>query len=137
MAQLLVRDGEGATKYVEIEVTGTEDDEAAKSMARSVAQSQLCKTAFAGEDANWGRIACAVGYAGVSFQPERLSVTIGGVEVLYEGLPTDYAESDAAAVMKQKDIRIVIKVGEGPGFARFWTSDLTHGYVSINADYRT
>jgi glutamate N-acetyltransferase/amino-acid N-acetyltransferase len=137
MAQWLVRDGEGATKYVEIEVTGTEDDEAAKTMARSVAQSQLCKTAFAGEDANWGRIACAVGYAGVHFQPERLSVTIGGVEVLYEGLPTDYAEADAAAVMKQKDIRIVIKVGEGPGFARFWTSDLTHDYISINADYRT
>lgn len=137
MAQWLVRDGEGATKFVEINVVGTETNEQAKTMARSVAQSQLCKTAFAGEDANWGRIACAVGYAGVGFQPERLCVSIGGLEVLYEGLPTGYAEADAAAIMKQHDIKIDIRVGDGPGQATFWTSDLTHQYVSINADYRT
>jgi len=137
MAQWLVRDGEGATKFVEINVSGAETDVDAKTMARSVAESQLCKTAFAGEDANWGRIACAVGYAGVGFEPERLCVSIGGLEVLYEGLPTGYAEAEAAAIMKQHDIRIDIKVGDGPGKATFWTSDLTHQYVSINADYRT
>lgn len=137
MAQWLVRDGEGATKFVEIEVSGTETNEAAATIARSIAQSMLCKTAFAGEDANWGRIACAAGYAGVPFHPERLSVSIGGLQVLYEGLPTGYAEADAAARMKEHDIKIVVTVGDAPGFARFWTSDLTHEYVSINADYRT
>ncbi|MFM1921198.1 MAG: hypothetical protein RLZZ303_2832 [Candidatus Hydrogenedentota bacterium] len=137
MAQWLVRDGEGATKFVEIEVSGAASEEDAKAIARSIAQSMLCKTAFAGEDANWGRIACAAGYAGAPFQPERLSISIGGLQVLYEGLPTGYAEADAAARMKEHDIRVEVKVGDGEGHARFWTSDLTHEYVSINADYRT
>ena len=137
MAQWLVRDGEGATKFVEIAVSGTATDEDARTIARSIAQSQLCKTAFAGEDANWGRIACAVGYAGVAFQPERLSLDIGGLTVMDEGLPVEYAEEAAAAIMKQHDISLAVRVGDGPGHARFWTCDLTHDYVSINADYRT
>jgi glutamate N-acetyltransferase/amino-acid N-acetyltransferase len=137
MAKWLVRDGEGAKKFVEINVSGTETEEEAKTIARSIAQSQLVKTAFAGEDANWGRIACAAGYAGVPFQPERLGVEIGGLTVMYEGLPAGYSEEEAAAIMKQQEISLSVRVGDGPGRARFWTCDLSHEYVSINADYRT
>lgn len=137
MAKALVKDGEGATKFVEIQVDGTMTDDEARTIARSIAQSQLCKTAFAGEDPNWGRIACAAGYAGVVFQPERLSILLDNVEVVHEGLPTAYAESDAAAVMKQSAFTISVSVGDGPGSAVFWTSDLSHDYVTINADYRT
>lgn len=137
MAKALVKDGEGATKFVEIQVYGTLTDDEARTIARSVAMSQLCKTAFAGEDPNWGRIACAVGYSGVMFQPESLAIYLDDVEVVYDGLPTDYLESDAAAVMKKPEFIIAIYVGDGPGSSVFWTSDLTHDYVSINADYRT
>ena len=132
LAKALVRDGEGASKFVEIHVTGTKDDADAKTMARAVAQSQLVKTAIAGEDANWGRIACAAGYSGADFQPERFSVSLGGLEVVHEGLPTEYAEADAAERMKQHDIHIDISTGDGPGTCTFWTSDLTHDYISIN-----
>jgi len=137
LAQALVRDGEGATKFVEIRVTGAKNDADAKAIARAVAQSQLVKTAIAGEDANWGRIACAAGYSGADFLPERFSISLSGLEVVHEGLPTEYAEADAAERMKQHDIAIDIGVGEGKGTCTFWTSDLTHDYVSINADYRT
>jgi len=137
MAQALVRDGEGATKFIEIVVEGAKDDAQAKVIARAVAQSQLCKTAFAGEDANWGRIACAAGYSGAAFDPERVSISIEGLMVVHEGLPTGYAEADAAERMKHKDIRVDIRVGDGAGRCTFWTSDLTHEYVSINADYRS
>ncbi|MBI1318808.1 MAG: bifunctional glutamate N-acetyltransferase/amino-acid acetyltransferase ArgJ [Candidatus Hydrogenedens sp.] len=137
MAQALVRDGEGASKFIEIAVAGAADDATAKQIARAIAQSQLCKTAFAGEDANWGRIACAAGYSGAAFNPERVSISLSGLEVVHEGLPTGYAETDAAARMKEHDIRIDIRVGDGAGSCVFWTSDLTHEYVSINADYRS
>jgi glutamate N-acetyltransferase/amino-acid N-acetyltransferase len=136
-AQALVRDGEGATKFVEINVAGAPTDGDARTVARSIAQSQLCKTAFFGQDANWGRIACAAGYAGVPFSPERLSIFLGDLEVVHEGLPTGYPESEAAAIMAQSDITIRVSLGDGPGSAVFWTSDLSHDYVSINADYRT
>lgn len=137
IAQLLVRDGEGATKFVEIAVNGTATDEAAKTIARSIAHSQLCKSAFYGQDANWGRIGCAAGYAGVPFDPSRLSISIERLEVVHEGLPTVYEEADAAALMKQRDLHITVSVGDGPGRCVFWTSDLSHDYVSINADYRS
>ena len=137
MAQWLVRDGEGATKFVEILVEGAPDDEAAKTLARSVAVSQLCKTAFHGEDPNWGRIACALGYAGVPFDTGYLQIALGDVEVVHDGLPVDYREEDAAAIMKQPEYTIRISVGNGSGACTFWTSDLSHAYVSINADYRS
>jgi len=137
LAKMLVRDGEGATKFVEIAVTGASDEQAAKTIARSVAVSQLCKTAFFGQDANWGRIACAAGYAGVPFDPSALSIAIEGLEVVHNGLPTIYEEADAAALMKRPDLHVDIEVGEGPGECVFWTCDLSHDYVSINADYRT
>lgn len=137
MAQALVRDGEGATRFISIEVTGAVDDRAAWTAAQSVARSMLCKTAFCGGDPNWGRIACAVGYSGVAFEPERLCVRIGDVTVMAEGLPTGYRETDASAAMAGREISIGISLGDGPGRAVCWTSDLSAEYVRINAYYRT
>ncbi len=137
MARALVRDGEGATKFVTIEVSGAADDASARKAAQAVARSMLCKTAFYGSDPNWGRIACAVGYSGAAFEPDRLCVRLGDITVMAEGLPTDYREADAAAVMAKRDIYIGITLGDGPGSAVCWTSDLSADYVRINADYRT
>ncbi len=137
MAQALVRDGEGATKFVEIQVEGAPSDADAATIAKSIAASQLCKTAFFGQDPNWGRIACAAGYSGVAINPDTLCIWLGAVEVVHNGLPTAFEESAAAAHMQQKDILIRVSVGSGPGRAKFWTSDLSHDYVTINADYRT
>jgi len=136
-AKRLVRDGEGATKLVAVEVSGTATDDEAKTVCRAIAHSQLCKTAFFGEDPNWGRFACAVGYAGVGFEPGCLSIWLDEVQLLRDGQPTGYAEADAAAVMKKPEFILRVRVGDAPGQARFWTSDLSHEYVSINADYRT
>jgi glutamate N-acetyltransferase/amino-acid N-acetyltransferase len=136
-AKALVRDGEGATKFVEIVVSGTATDAEAGTIARAIATSQLCKTAFFGEDPNWGRFACAAGYAGVPFDPKRFSLWIDDVQVMSAGMPAAYAERDAAACMQKPQFCIRVEVGEGPGAAVFWTSDLSHGYVEINADYRT
>lgn len=137
MAKALVRDGEGASKFVEIAVSGAGADDDARTIARSIAVSQLCKTAFAGQDPNWGRFACAAGYAGVRFDPERFSMWIDDVQVMANGMPAAYEESEAAARMRKDEFQIRLDVGEGPGKATFWTSDLSHEYVSINADYRT
>ena len=137
MAKLLVKDGEGATKFVEIVVEGAETDDDAKTIARAVAQSDLCKTAFFGEDPNWGRIACAAGYAGVPYDPAALALWLDNVQLVANGMAAEYQEADAAAVMKQHEFRIRIAVGGGSGSATFWTCDLSHNYVSINADYRS
>lgn len=137
MAQKLVCDGEGASKFVTIRVEGAASDEDARKIARSIAFSQLCKTAFFGQDPNWGRIACAAGYSGVAFDPNRLDIWLGDVQVLHRGLPAAYEESDAAAHMSNHDIAVRIVVGDGSGVCEFWTSDLSHDYVSINADYRS
>jgi glutamate N-acetyltransferase/amino-acid N-acetyltransferase len=137
IAKALVRDGEGATKFVTIGVEGAPSDADAKVIAKSIAESQLCKTAFFGQDPNWGRIACAAGYAGVAFDAARLSIWLEDVLVVQNGLPTAYAEADAAARMKQKEFTVRVSVGDGPGVSTFWTSDLSHDYVSINADYRS
>ena len=137
LAQALVRDGEGVTKFVEIQVEGAPTDADARTIARAVAKSDLVKTAFYGEDPNWGRIACAAGYSGVTFDPEELAIWLGPVKVLERGAPTDYEEADAAAVMKKPEYVVRIAVGNGPGRTVFWTSDLTLEYIRINADYRS
>lgn len=137
MAKWLVRDGEGATKFVEILVEGAENDDDAKSIARAIAQSQLCKTAFFGQDPNWGRFACAAGYAGAPFNPDALSIWLNDLPLVREGAAAVYEEVDAAAIMKEREFRMRVSVGHGAGSAIFWTSDLSHDYVSINADYRS
>ena len=137
MAKSLVRDGEGATKFVEIAVNGAASGDEAKGIARAIATSQLCKTAFFGQDPNWGRFACAAGYSGATFDPEELCMWIDDIQVMRNGMPAEYEEADAAACMLKREFRIRVEVGNGPGDAVFWTSDLSHGYVEINADYRT
>ncbi|MDQ1255450.1 MAG: Arginine biosynthesis bifunctional protein ArgJ [Candidatus Hydrogenedentes bacterium] len=137
MAQWLVRDGEGATKFVEIAVSGAANDEDAKTIARSIAVSQLCKTAFFGQDPNWGRFACAAGYAGVPFDVTEFQLWIEDVQLVKDGQVAEYLEADAAACMLKPEFRIRLSVGGGPGSAVYWTSDLSHDYVTINADYRT
>ncbi len=137
LAHAIVRDGEGATKFVEVVVTGARTDAEAMLAARSVAQSQLCKTAFYGQDPNWGRIAAAVGYSGAECDPTKLSVCLDDLPVMVDGMRADYEESDAAAIMKKDSFRIQVSLGAGTGQAVFWTSDLSAEYVRINADYRS
>jgi glutamate N-acetyltransferase/amino-acid N-acetyltransferase len=137
MARWLIRDGEGVTKTVEILVRGAGTEDEAKTVARSIGNSMLCKTAFYGGDANWGRIACAAGYSGVDFDPGELDIWIGSVQVCKSGLAAEYDEAEALDAMKGAEFTITVVIGDGPGDAAFWTSDLTHDYVSINAHYRT
>ncbi|MEK9671058.1 MAG: bifunctional glutamate N-acetyltransferase/amino-acid acetyltransferase ArgJ [Rhodospirillaceae bacterium] len=138
LAQQIVRDGEGATKFVEITVTGAEHDRAAKRIALSIANSPLVKTAITGEDANWGRIVMAVGKAGEKADRDRLCISMGGVEIARNGLAvTGYDEAPVAAHMKGQNIDVRADVGIGNGRATVWTCDLTHGYIAINADYRS
>lgn len=138
LAIQVVKDGEGASKFVTIDVTGAKSKKAAKRIALSIANSPLVKTAIAGEDANWGRIVMAVGKAGEEADRDRLTVSMGGVVIAEkgEGVP-DYDEAPVAAHLKGKEISIAVDLGIGTGKARVWTCDLTHGYIEINADYRS
>ncbi len=138
LAHLVVRDGEGATKFIEIEVTGAVSNESAHKIGLSVANSPLVKTAIAGEDANWGRIVMAVGKAGEPADRDKLAIRFADIWVAQHGCAIDtYDEAPVAAHLKQSEIRIGIDIGLGDGRATVWTCDLTHGYISINADYRS
>ena len=138
LAQLVARDGEGATKFVEIRLTGAEHDQAAKRIALSIANSPLVKTAIAGEDANWGRIVMAVGKAGERADRDKLQISVGGKLITNDGAPVpDYDETPVVAHMKGQEILIEVDVGIGKGSATVWTCDLTHGYIDINGSYRT
>jgi glutamate N-acetyltransferase / amino-acid N-acetyltransferase len=138
LAQQIVRDGEGASKFIEVTVTGAASTIAAKIIALSIANSPLVKTAIAGEDANWGRIVMAVGKAGEKADRDALDIKIGGVQVTMDGLrKPGYDETPVAQHMKGQEIDISVDVGVGRGKATVWTCDLTHGYIDINADYRT
>jgi glutamate N-acetyltransferase / amino-acid N-acetyltransferase len=138
LAQLVVRDGEGAQKFIEIAVTGAVSDDSARRVGLAVANSPLVKTAIAGEDANWGRVVMAVGKAGEPADRDKLSIGFGGVWCARDGLPlADYNEAPVAAHLKGQEVTIAIDLGLGGGQATVWTCDLTHGYISINADYRT
>ncbi len=138
MAHLVVRDGEGASKFIEISVSGAESDESAKTIALAVANSPLVKTAIAGEDANWGRIVMAVGKAGEPADRDKLSIGFGGITVARDGVVVpDYDEAPVATHLTGQDIEISVDIGLGKGNATVWTCDLTHGYITINADYRS
>ncbi|ARU15340.1 bifunctional glutamate N-acetyltransferase/amino-acid acetyltransferase ArgJ [Croceicoccus marinus] len=138
LAHLVVRDGEGAQKFIEIAVTGAKSDDSARRVGLAIANSPLVKTAIAGEDANWGRVVMAVGKAGEPADRDRLSIGFGGVWTARDGQPlADYDEAPVAAHLKGQDIRIDVDLGLGGGRATVWTCDLTHGYITINADYRT
>ncbi|NQW09084.1 MAG: bifunctional glutamate N-acetyltransferase/amino-acid acetyltransferase ArgJ [Alphaproteobacteria bacterium] len=138
LALQVVRDGEGARKLIQVTVTGAANVAAARRIALTVADSPLVKTAIAGEDANWGRIVMAVGKAGQQADRDKLAIDIGGVAVARDGVRVEgYDEAPVAAHMKGQEIDIVVDVGVGRGRATVWTCDLTHGYIDINADYRS
>lgn len=138
LAHLVVKDGEGAQKFIEIEVTGAVSDDSAHRLGMAIANSPLVKTAIAGEDANWGRIVMAVGKAGEPADRDRLSIRFGGIAVAANGLAVEgYDEEPVNAHLKGQEIRISVDIGLGEGRATVWTCDLTHGYISINADYRS
>ena len=138
LAQLVVRDGEGASRFIEIRVSGAASDASAHRIALSIANSPLVKTAIAGGDANWGRVVMAVGKAGEPAERDLLSIRFGGVEVAANGMVVDgYDEAPVAAHLKGQEVDIAVDLGLGDGRATVWTSDLTHGYISINADYRS
>jgi glutamate N-acetyltransferase/amino-acid N-acetyltransferase len=138
LAKMIVRDGEGATKLVEIRVKGAAAPDEAKTAARSIATSTLVKTAFFGEDANWGRIIAAVGYSGAQVDPNRTSIYFNDVPVAQNGLGTGPEfEEEATKVLKKAEFAVTVDLGLGDGEAVYYTSDLTYEYVKINADYRT
>jgi glutamate N-acetyltransferase / amino-acid N-acetyltransferase len=137
LALQVVRDGEGAQKLIQIEVTGAISYASARAVAMSVANSPLVKTAIAGEDANWGRVIMAVGKAGEPIDMAALSVRFGGVWTARDGGAVAYDEAPINAHMQGHNIDILVQVGAGPGQATVWTCDLTHGYISINGDYRS
>ena len=138
LAQQIARDGEGARKFVTIVVTGTRDSEGAARMARGIANSPLVKTAIAGSDPNWGRILSAAGNAGIAFDPAQTDIHMQGVAVCQGGLAAPFSEEELKMKLDAADceIRLAIR-GKGKGEARFWTCDLTEGYIRINASYRT
>ncbi|HKR90995.1 bifunctional glutamate N-acetyltransferase/amino-acid acetyltransferase ArgJ [Novosphingobium sp.] len=138
LAHLVVRDGEGAQKFIAVTVTGGVSDESARKVGMAIANSPLVKTAIAGEDANWGRVVMAVGKAGEPADRDKLSIGFGGTWAAREGLPlADYDEAPVAAHLKGQEVTIEVDLGLGEGAATVWTCDLTHGYISINADYRS
>jgi glutamate N-acetyltransferase/amino-acid N-acetyltransferase len=138
LAHQVVRDGEGATKFVTVEVTGAKDDADAHKVALSIANSPLVKTAIAGEDANWGRIVMAVGKSGATADRDRLSIRFGDIIVAENGWRApDYSEDATSAYMKNPELVIGVDMGIGTGSSTIWTCDLTHGYIDINADYRS
>nr|WP_174825623.1 MULTISPECIES: bifunctional glutamate N-acetyltransferase/amino-acid acetyltransferase ArgJ [unclassified Ruegeria] len=138
LAQQVVRDGEGATKFVEIRVTGAASDADAKVHGLAIANSPLVKTAIAGEDPNWGRVVMAIGKSGAAADRDLLSISFGDILVAEQGwVSPDYREEDAAAYMKGQDLVIAVDLGLGEGASTVWTCDLTHGYIEINADYRS
>jgi len=138
LALQVVRDGEGATKLVEIQITGAQSDADARTHGLAIANSPLVKTAIAGEDPNWGRVVMAIGKSGAAADRDLLSISFGDVLVANKGwVSPDYKEEDGAAYMTQSELVIAVDLGLGIGKSTVWTCDLTHGYITINADYRS
>ncbi|MDD2366842.1 MAG: bifunctional glutamate N-acetyltransferase/amino-acid acetyltransferase ArgJ [Desulfuromonadaceae bacterium] len=138
LAKQIVKDGEGATKFVEIKLIGARNDSDAKRAAMAVANSSLVKTAFCGEDANWGRIFAAVGYSGAEVDQSRLSLCFDDVCMARNGIfAGDDAEARGTVILKKEEFTVTVDLGLGTGSATVYTSDLTHDYISINADYRS
>ncbi len=141
LAKAIVRDGEGAGKFIEVTVTGALDKASAQGLARSVVSSNLVKTAFFGSDANWGRILCAMGYSGAPFEPNAVDLSFrsekGSIDVLAGGNPIAFDEKKAKSILLEKEVEVHAKVGDGPGCGTAWGCDLSYEYVRINGDYRS
>jgi len=138
LAQLIVRDGEGVSKFVTIDVTGAATEEDARTVGHAIATSPLVKTAFAGSDANWGRILSAIGNSGVSIDTDGISLKADGIVMLERGnLHPDYRDEEGMAVFQREEFTLTVDLGMGEASATVWTGDLTHEYITINAEYRT
>ena len=138
LAHQVVRDGEGARKFVEVRLTGAASDQDAKQHAKAIANSPLVKTALAGEDPNWGRIVMALGKSGAAAERDLIKIWLGDILVAEQGwVAESYSEERGAAYMKNAELVIAVDLGMGSGMATVWTCDLTHDYISINADYRS
>ena len=137
LSKRIAADGEGATKFLTINVSGTKTFEDAKTVAMSIAKSPLVKTAFFGEDPNWGRVICAVGYAGIPMVPEKTVIKFGGVPVYANGLGAEFKEDDIQKVMAEHDIVIDVEMGMGDAQATVWSCDFSYEYVKINGEYHT
>jgi glutamate N-acetyltransferase/amino-acid N-acetyltransferase len=138
LAHQVVKDGEGATKFVEVAVTGAASDEDARVHALAIANSPLVKTAVAGEDPNWGRVVMAIGKSGAAADRDLLSIRFGDILVAENGwVSPTYSEEAGATYMKAQELAINVDLGLGEGASTVWTCDLTHGYITINADYRS
>ena len=137
LATLIVKDAEGLSKFITIDVSGAASDSSAKNIASSIANSPLIKTAIAGSDPNWGRILMAIGKSQEPIQKNAISISIGDHSLMIDAEPCTHIPDDLYQYMQQREIHIAVKVGGGNGQARYWTSDLTHEYVNINADYPT
>ena len=137
LSKMVARDGEGATKLVEVQVSGAPDDASAKKIALSIANSPLVKTAIFGRDPNWGRLAMAAGRAGVAFDSAQLDIALGEVEVFRAGEPLAFGAHEAEAVMSREDLQVLVRVGNGSGSWTAWTCDFSYDYVKINAEYHT
>ena len=135
LAKSIARDGEGATKFVEVLVSGASSFRAARKVAKAIANSSLVKTALYGQEFNWGRILCAVGYSGVPFDPDRTRLSLNGIPIFRNGSPVSSTRARAEKAMKARDIQIEVDLAGGRASARIWTCDLSHEYVDINASY--
>lgn len=137
LAKSIARDGEGATKLIEVEVQGAISDEEARKIAKTVVGSPLVKTAVFGCDANWGRIIAAVGYSGATVDPDKITIQIGGVTMVEQGEPIPFSEEQLIDILKQHEVKINVSLEQGSGHGYAWGCDLTYDYVQINASYRS
>lgn len=141
LAKMMAGDGEGATALFEVQVIGAESKEQAVALSKSVVTSSLVKTAIAGHDANWGRIICAMGYSGAGFDPEKVQLffesAAGKIQIAADGVAVDYSEEEATKILSEPEVKALIDICAGQEEATAWGCDLTHGYISINADYRS
>jgi glutamate N-acetyltransferase/amino-acid N-acetyltransferase len=137
LAHMIVADGEGATKFVEIRVRGARDDDQADLIARTIGTSSLVRTALFGEDPNWGRIMAAIGRSGAEIEPERIAIWLDNLQLVSKGIRGAFPVDRARKMLANKQIKITVDVGVGTGETRFWTTDLTDEYVKINAEYHS
>ena len=141
LAKKIAGDGEGATALFEVKAVGCESVEQAKTLAKSIVCSNLTKTAIAGHDANWGRILCAMGYSGAQFDPEKVDLFFaskaGKIQIIENGTAVDYSEAEATKILSETEVTAIADVKMGDKTATAWGCDLTHGYIEINADYRS
>jgi len=137
LAREVARDGEGATKIISIQVLGAENENDAKKVAMTIANSPLVKTALFGNDPNWGRIAAAAGRSGAYFDAKKLAIKLGAIEVFKNGEPTNFDFTQAEAVLKNEEVEIEVSLGAGENDWTAWTCDFSYDYVKINAEYHT